>query len=80
MSGMLDGFLACLSIPQEEQYDHLDQEDINKVDKMVNDGMIWMNSKMNQQSKLSLTVEPAVRVREIQDKTKVRLTNYFTAH
>uniref|UniRef100_A0A673Y8G2 Heat shock protein 4b n=1 Tax=Salmo trutta TaxID=8032 RepID=A0A673Y8G2_SALTR len=59
---------------KEEQYDHLDQEDINKVDKMVNDAMIWMNSKMNQQSKLSLTVEPAVRVREIQDKTKVRLT------
>uniref|UniRef100_A0A673Y808 Heat shock protein 4b n=1 Tax=Salmo trutta TaxID=8032 RepID=A0A673Y808_SALTR len=55
---------------KEEQYDHLDQEDINKVDKMVNDAMIWMNSKMNQQSKLSLTVEPAVRVREIQDKTK----------
>uniref|UniRef100_A0A4W5LXD9 Heat shock protein 4b n=1 Tax=Hucho hucho TaxID=62062 RepID=A0A4W5LXD9_9TELE len=55
---------------KEEQYDHLDQEDINKVDKMVNEAMIWMNSKMNQQSKLSLTVEPAVRVREIQDKTK----------
>uniref|UniRef100_A0A8C7U2R8 Heat shock protein 4b n=1 Tax=Oncorhynchus mykiss TaxID=8022 RepID=A0A8C7U2R8_ONCMY len=55
---------------KEEQYDHLDQEEINKVDKMVNDAMIWMNSKMNQQSKLSLTVEPAVKVREIQDKTK----------
>ena len=52
---------------------------------MVNDAMIWMNSKMNQQSKLSLTVEPAVKVREIQDKTKVRLTTvrltlYSTAH
>ncbi|XP_036799268.1 heat shock 70 kDa protein 4 isoform X2 [Oncorhynchus mykiss] len=55
---------------KEEQYDHLDQEEINKVDKMVNEAMIWLNSKMNQQSKLSLTVEPAVRVREIQDKTK----------
>ncbi|XP_064829214.1 heat shock 70 kDa protein 4-like isoform X3 [Oncorhynchus masou masou] len=55
---------------KEELYDHLDQEEINKVDKMVNDAMIWMNSKMNQQSKLSLTVEPAVKVREIQDKTK----------
>uniref|UniRef100_A0A8C7WDG9 Heat shock protein 4b n=1 Tax=Oncorhynchus mykiss TaxID=8022 RepID=A0A8C7WDG9_ONCMY len=70
---------------KEEQYDHLDQEEINKVDKMVNDAMIWMNSKMNQQSKLSLTVEPAVKVREIQDKTKVRLTTvrltlYSTAH
>nr|XP_046152069.1 heat shock 70 kDa protein 4-like isoform X3 [Oncorhynchus gorbuscha] len=55
---------------KEEQYDHLDQEEINNVDKMVNEAMIWLNSKMNQQSKLSLTVEPAVRVREIQDKTK----------
>ncbi|XP_014054162.1 heat shock 70 kDa protein 4 isoform X2 [Salmo salar] len=55
---------------KEEQYDHLDQEEINKVDKMVNEAMIWLNSKMNQQSKLSLTVEPAVRVRAIQDKTK----------
>ncbi|CAB1337651.1 unnamed protein product [Coregonus sp. 'balchen'] len=35
------------------------KEDINKVDKMVNEAMIWLNSKMNQQSKLSLTVEPA---------------------
>uniref|UniRef100_A0A8C7RIX0 Heat shock protein 4b n=1 Tax=Oncorhynchus mykiss TaxID=8022 RepID=A0A8C7RIX0_ONCMY len=70
MHCILDGSFACLSIPQEEQYDHLDQEEINKVDKMVNEAMIWLNSKMNQQSKLSLTVEPAVRVREIQDKTK----------
>ncbi|CAB1324975.1 unnamed protein product [Coregonus sp. 'balchen'] len=31
------------------------KEDINKVDKMVNEAMIWLNSKMNQQSKLSLT-------------------------
>uniref|UniRef100_A0A6Q2YBB7 Heat shock protein 4b n=1 Tax=Esox lucius TaxID=8010 RepID=A0A6Q2YBB7_ESOLU len=55
---------------KDEQYDHLDEADVNKVDKMVNEAMIWMNSKMNQQSKQSLTVEPAVRVREIQAKTK----------
>ncbi|KAJ8015033.1 hypothetical protein DPEC_G00021940 [Dallia pectoralis] len=55
---------------KDEQYDHLDEADINKVDKLVNDAMIWMNSKMNQQSKQSLTVDPAVRVREIQAKTK----------
>uniref|UniRef100_A0A673Y8N9 Heat shock protein 4b n=1 Tax=Salmo trutta TaxID=8032 RepID=A0A673Y8N9_SALTR len=72
-------YIDKLAELKEEQYDHLDQEDINKVDKMVNDAMIWMNSKMNQQSKLSLTVEPAVRVREIQDKTKVRLTTYNVA-
>ncbi|KAL0973751.1 hypothetical protein UPYG_G00210450 [Umbra pygmaea] len=55
---------------KEEQYDHLDEADVNKVDKMVNEAMIWMNSKMNQLSKQSLAVEPAVRVREIQAKTK----------
>lgn len=59
-------------ISQEEQYDHLDEAEVTKVDKMVNDAMIWMNSKMNQQSKQSLTIEPAVRVWEIQAKTKVR--------
>uniref|UniRef100_A0A673XZ76 Heat shock protein 4b n=1 Tax=Salmo trutta TaxID=8032 RepID=A0A673XZ76_SALTR len=72
-------YIDKLAELKEEQYDHLDQEEINKVDKMVNEAMIWLNSKMNQQSKLSLTVEPAVRVREIQDKTKVGLTNYCTA-
>uniref|UniRef100_A0A8C7DIT2 Heat shock 70 kDa protein 4-like n=1 Tax=Oncorhynchus kisutch TaxID=8019 RepID=A0A8C7DIT2_ONCKI len=73
-------YIDKLSVLKEEQYDHLDQEEINKVDKMVNEAMIWLNSKMNQQSKLSLTVEPAVRVREIQDKTKVGLTTYSTGN
>lgn len=38
---------------------------------MVNDVMIWMNSKMNQQSKQSLTIEPVVKISEIQAKTRV---------
>ncbi|RXN35181.1 heat shock 70 kDa 4-like protein [Labeo rohita] len=55
---------------KEEQYDHLDEAEIQKVDRMVNDVMIWMNSKMNQQSKQSLAVEPAVKTSEIQAKTR----------
>lgn len=55
---------------KEEQYDHLDEAEVQKVDRMVNDVMIWMNSKMNQQSKQSLAVEPVVKTSEIQAKTR----------
>uniref|UniRef100_A0A8C7LBP5 Heat shock protein 4a n=1 Tax=Oncorhynchus kisutch TaxID=8019 RepID=A0A8C7LBP5_ONCKI len=59
-----------MKIVEEEQYEHLDELEMLKVDKQVNDAMIWMNSKMNAQSKHNLTQEPAVKVREIQAKTK----------
>ncbi|KAL4659746.1 heat shock 70 kDa protein 4-like [Arapaima gigas] len=62
---------------KDEKYDHLDEEEINKVDKMVNESMIWMNNKINQQNKQSLTVEPVVKYKEIQSKTKVRM---FSSH
>ncbi|XP_056106278.1 heat shock 70 kDa protein 4b [Rhinichthys klamathensis goyatoka] len=55
---------------KEEQYDHLDEAEVQKVDRMVNDVMIWMNSKMNQQSKQSLALEPVVKISEIQAKTR----------
>ncbi|XP_036403785.1 heat shock 70 kDa protein 4b [Megalops cyprinoides] len=55
---------------KEEQYEHLDEAEVKKVDQMVNEAMIWMNSKMNQQRKQSLTMEPAVKVQEIQSKTR----------
>ncbi|KAK2834246.1 hypothetical protein Q7C36_014947 [Tachysurus vachellii] len=55
---------------KEEQYEHLEEAEIQKVDKMVNDIMIWMNSKMNQQSKQSLTVDPVVKAAEITAKTR----------
>lgn len=67
---------VCLDT-QEEQYEHLDELEMLKVDKQVNDAMIWMNSKMNAQSKQNLTQEPAVKVREIQAKTKVSANNRF---
>jgi len=55
---------------KDEQYDHLDEAEVQKADKLVSDAMIWMNSKMNQQSKQSLSAEPAIRVTEIQSKAK----------
>uniref|UniRef100_A0A667ZCG7 Heat shock protein 4b n=1 Tax=Myripristis murdjan TaxID=586833 RepID=A0A667ZCG7_9TELE len=55
---------------KEEQYDHLDEADVNKVDKLASETMIWMNSAMNQQSKQSLTVDPSVKVKDIRAKTR----------
>ncbi|XP_039975777.1 heat shock 70 kDa protein 4b [Xiphias gladius] len=55
---------------KEEQYDHLDEADVTKVDKLTNDAMIWMNSTMNQQSKQSLTVDPSVKVKDVKAKTR----------
>ncbi|XP_055014962.1 heat shock 70 kDa protein 4b [Boleophthalmus pectinirostris] len=55
---------------KEEQYDHLEEADVTKVDKLTNDAMIWMNSAMNQQSKQSLTADPTVKVKDISAKTR----------
>lgn len=49
----------------------MDETEVQKVDRMVNDVMIWMNSQMNQQSKQSLTMEPVVKTSDIQAKTRV---------
>lgn len=56
---------------QDEQYDHLDEADVTKVDKLTSEVMMWMNSSMNQQSKQSLSVDPSIKVKDIQAKTKV---------
>lgn len=56
---------------QDEQYDHLDEADVTKVDKLTGDAMIWMNSAMGQQGKMSLSVDPSVKVKDIQAKTRV---------
>uniref|UniRef100_A0A7N8XAV2 Heat shock protein 4a n=1 Tax=Mastacembelus armatus TaxID=205130 RepID=A0A7N8XAV2_9TELE len=53
-----------------EQYAHLDELEVTRVDKHVNDTMVWMNSKMNQQNSQNLTMEPVVKVEEIKAKTK----------
>uniref|UniRef100_A0AAQ4RCT7 Heat shock protein 4b n=1 Tax=Gasterosteus aculeatus aculeatus TaxID=481459 RepID=A0AAQ4RCT7_GASAC len=55
---------------KDEQYDHLDEADVKKVDKLTSDAMMWMNSSMNQQSKQNLTVDPSVKVKDIEAKTR----------
>lgn len=65
--------LTSFISPQDEQYDHLDEADVTKVDKVASDAMIWMNSAMNQQSKQSLTVDSSVKVKDIRAKTRVRV-------
>uniref|UniRef100_A0A8C6NKD9 Heat shock protein 4b n=1 Tax=Nothobranchius furzeri TaxID=105023 RepID=A0A8C6NKD9_NOTFU len=56
---------------KDELYDHLDEADVNKVDKLATDAMMWMNSAMNQQSKQSLTADPVSKVKDIRAKTRV---------
>ncbi|XP_059371411.1 heat shock 70 kDa protein 4-like [Carassius carassius] len=72
LGGQLQQYMKIVEAykTKEEQYDHLEEAEVQKVDRMVNDVMIWMNSKMNQQSKQSLSVEPAVKTMDIQAKTR----------
>ncbi|XP_034539238.1 heat shock 70 kDa protein 4a isoform X2 [Notolabrus celidotus] len=55
---------------KEEQYNHLDELEVTRADKQVNDAMVWMNGKMNQQNNQDLTLDPVVKVSEIQAKIK----------
>lgn len=55
---------------KEEAYDHLDAADMEKVEKSTNEAMEWMNNKMNLQMKQNLTVDPVVKTKDIQAKTK----------
>lgn len=55
---------------KDELYDHLDELDVTRVEKEVKDAMIWLNGKMNQQNNQDLTLEPVVKVGEIQAKIK----------
>ncbi|XP_029028800.1 heat shock 70 kDa protein 4a isoform X2 [Betta splendens] len=55
---------------KDEQYEHLDELEVTRVDKQVNDAMTWMNGKINQQNSQDLTLDPVVKVAEIRGKTK----------
>ncbi|XP_028276883.1 heat shock 70 kDa protein 4a isoform X2 [Parambassis ranga] len=55
---------------KDEQYDHLDELEVTQVGKQVNDAMVWMNTKINQQNNQDLTLDPVVKVGEIQAKAK----------
>lgn len=55
---------------KDELYDHLDELEVTRVEKQVKDAMAWMNTKMNQQNNQDLTLDPVVKVVEIQAKVK----------
>lgn len=74
MYGALPKELNDFWVPpnQDEQYNHLDELEVTRVEKQVNDAMAWMNNKMNQQNSQDLTLDPVVKVQEIQAKAKVQ--------
>lgn len=41
------------------------------VERCVSDSMVWMNSRMNAQSKLGITQDPVVKVADIIGKIQV---------
>ncbi|XP_051534270.1 heat shock 70 kDa protein 4-like [Myxocyprinus asiaticus] len=55
---------------KDELYDHLEELEVMKVEKQVNEAMTWMNNKMNLQSKQSLSQDPVVKAQEIEAKTR----------
>ncbi|KAK6493494.1 heat shock 70 kDa protein 4L-like [Huso huso] len=55
---------------KDERYDHVEAAEMVKVEKCVGETMVWMNSKMNAQSKLSVAQDPVVKVSEILVKTQ----------
>lgn len=44
---------------------------MSTVEKCVSESMVWMNSKMNAQSKLNITQDPVVKVADIISKIQV---------
>lgn len=63
---------CCFFKRQDEQYEHLEELEVMKVEKQVNEAMNWMNNKMNEQSKRILTLDPVIKACEIQAKITVR--------
>ncbi|XP_068840326.1 heat shock protein 105 kDa isoform X2 [Capricornis sumatraensis] len=54
----------------DEKYNHIDESEMKKVEKSVNEVMEWMNNVMNAQAKKSLDQDPIVRAQEIRAKIK----------
>ncbi|XP_026972367.1 heat shock protein 105 kDa isoform X2 [Sagmatias obliquidens] len=54
----------------DEKYNHIDESEMKKVEKSVNEVMEWMNNIMNAQAKKSLDQDPVVRAQEIRAKIK----------
>lgn len=63
--------MSCVFSVQDEKYNHIDESEMKKVEKSVNEVMEWMNNVMNAQAKRSLHQDPVVRTHEISAKVKV---------
>ncbi|XP_049596041.1 heat shock 70 kDa protein 4L isoform X2 [Syngnathus scovelli] len=50
---------------KDERYLHLAAEDVNTVEKCLNENMVWMNSQINVQSKLAVTQDPVIKVADV---------------
>ncbi|CAL8272823.1 unnamed protein product [Merluccius merluccius] len=50
---------------KDERYMHLNVEEMSAVEKCVTESMVWMNSKMNAQSKIPITQDAVVQVADI---------------
>ncbi|TNN84183.1 Heat shock protein 4L [Liparis tanakae] len=50
---------------KDERYLHLSAEEMSVVERCVKEGMGWMNSRLNAQSKLGVTQDPVVKVADI---------------
>uniref|UniRef100_A0A8C5AGB8 Heat shock protein 4 like n=1 Tax=Gadus morhua TaxID=8049 RepID=A0A8C5AGB8_GADMO len=60
---------------KDERYMHLQVEEMGAVEKCVTESMVWMNSKMNAQSKVPITQDPVVQVADIIAKIQVSVPN-----
>uniref|UniRef100_A0A8C5AXD9 Heat shock protein 4 like n=1 Tax=Gadus morhua TaxID=8049 RepID=A0A8C5AXD9_GADMO len=63
---------------KDERYMHLQVEEMGAVEKCVTESMVWMNSKMNAQSKVPITQDPVVQVADIIAKIQVSVPNIST--
>lgn len=59
------------SLFQDEKYNHIDETEINKVEKCVRDTMEWLSNVISTQAKQSLDQDPVVRAGEIKGKLRV---------
>uniref|UniRef100_A0A670YE17 Heat shock protein 105 kDa n=1 Tax=Pseudonaja textilis TaxID=8673 RepID=A0A670YE17_PSETE len=55
---------------KDEKYIHIDESEMNKVEKCVSDTTEWLNNIINIQAKQSLDQDPVVRVNEIRRKLR----------
>lgn len=58
---------------------HLTVEEMSTVEKCVSESMVWMNSRMNAQSKVGITQDPVVKVADVISKIQVNRSHSVVA-